>query len=41
MDANTSKIQNNQEMTSVWKNFESIFKYMDDFMRFKKRVEGK
>ena len=41
MDATTSKIQNNQEMTSVWKNFESIFKYMDDFMRFKKRVEGK
>ena len=36
-----SKIQNNQEMTSVWKNFESIFKYIDDFMRFKKRVEGK
>ena len=41
MDANTSKTQNNQEMTSVWKNFESIFKYIDDFMRFKKRVEGK
>ena len=41
MDANTSKIQNNQEMTSVWKNFESIFKYIDDFMSFKKRVEGK
>ena len=40
MDAMTSKIQNNQEMTSVWKNFESIFKYIDDFMRFKKRVEG-
>ena len=41
MDANTSKIQNNQEMTSVWKNFESVFKYIDDFMQFKKRVEGK
>ena len=41
MDAMNAKIQNNQEMTSVWKNFESIFKYMDDFMRFKKRVEGK
>ena len=41
MDANTSKTQNNQEMTSVWKNFESIFKYIDDFMRFKKRVEDK
>ena len=41
MDANTSKTQNNQEMTSVWKNFESIFKYIDDFMQFKKRVEGK
>jgi hypothetical protein len=41
MDAMTSKIQNNQEMTSVWKNFESIFKYIDDFMSFKKRVEGK
>jgi hypothetical protein len=39
MDAKTSKTQNNQEMTSVWKNFESIFKYIDDFMRFKKRVE--
>jgi hypothetical protein len=36
-----SKTQNNQEMTSVWKNFESIFKYIDDFMSFKKRVEGK
>jgi seryl-tRNA synthetase len=41
MDAKTSKTQNNQEMTSVWKNFESIFKYIDDFMRFKKRVEDK
>lgn len=41
MDAMTSKIQNNQEMTSVWKNFESVFKYIDDFMSFKKRVEGK
>ena len=41
MDAKTSKTQNNQEMTSVWKNFESIFRYIDDFMRFKKRVEGK
>lgn len=41
MDANTSKTQNNHEMTSVWKNFESVFKYIDDFMRFKKRVEGK
>jgi len=41
MDENTSKTQNNQEMTSVWKNFESIFKYIDDFMQFKKRVEGK
>jgi hypothetical protein len=41
MDANTSKTQNNQEMTSVWKNFESVFKYIDDFMSFKKRVEGK
>ena len=40
-DANTSKNQNNHEMTSVWKNFESIFKYIDDFMSFKKRVEGK
>jgi hypothetical protein len=40
-DVNTSKTQNNDEMTSVWKNFESIFKYIDDFMRFKKRVEGK
>jgi sorbitol-6-phosphate 2-dehydrogenase len=40
-DVSTSKIQNNQEMTSVWKNFESIFKYIDDFMSFKKRVEGK
>lgn len=39
MDAKTSKTQNNQEMTSVWKNFESIFRYIDDFMRFKKRVE--
>jgi hypothetical protein len=41
MDANTSKTQNNEEMTSIWKNFESVFKYIDDFMRFKKRVEGK
>ena len=41
MDAMNAKIQNNQEMTSVWKNFESVFKYIDDFMRFKKRVEGK
>ena len=41
MDANTSKTQNNHEMTSVWKNFESVFKYIDDFMRFKTRVEGK
>jgi hypothetical protein len=41
MDAKTSKTQNNQEMTSVWKNFESIFKYIDDFMCFKKRVEDK
>jgi len=40
-DASTSKTQNNEEMTSVWKNFESIFKYIDDFMSFKKRVEGK
>ena len=40
-DVSTSKTQNNNEMTSVWKNFESIFKYIDDFMRFKKRVEGK
>ena len=40
-DMDTTKTQNNQEMTSVWKNFESIFKYIDDFMRFKKRVEGK
>ena len=39
-DVSTSKTQNNNEMTSVWKNFESIFKYIDDFMRFKKRVEG-
>ena len=41
MDANTSKTQNNAEMTSVWKNFESIYKYIDDFMRFKKSVEDK
>jgi hypothetical protein len=41
MDVTTSKIQNNEEMTSVWKNLESIFKYIDDFMSFKKRVEGK
>jgi hypothetical protein len=41
MDASTSKTQNNEEMTSVWKNFESIFKYIDDFMSFKKRIEGK
>lgn len=40
-DASTSKTQNNHEMTSIWKNFESIFKYIDDFMSFKKRVEGK
>jgi hypothetical protein len=40
-DAMTAKIQNNQEMTSVWKNFESVFKYIDDLMSFKKRVEGK
>ena len=40
-DVSTSKTQNNNEMTSVWKNFESIFKYIDDFMQFKKRVEGK
>jgi hypothetical protein len=40
-EIDVSKIQNNQEMTSVWKNFESIFKYIDDFMQFKKRVEGK
>lgn len=39
-DVITSKTQNNDEMTSVWKNFESVFKYIDDFMRFKKRVEG-
>ena len=39
-DVSTSKTQNNNEMTSVWKNFESVFKYIDDFMRFKKRVEG-
>jgi predicted nucleic acid-binding OB-fold protein len=39
-DVITSKTQNNQEMTSVWKNFESVFKYIDDFMQFKKRVEG-
>ena len=40
-DVKTSKTQNNDEMTSVWKNFESVFKYIDEFMRFKKRVEGK
>jgi hypothetical protein len=40
-DVITSKTQNNEEMTSIWKNFESVFKYIDDFMRFKKRVEGK
>lgn len=40
-DIDTTKKQNNQEMTSIWKNFESIFKYIDDFMSFKKRVEGK
>ena len=40
-DASTSKTQNNHEMTSIWKNIESIFKYIDDFMSFKKRVEGK
>ena len=40
-DMETTKTQNNQEMTSIWKNFESIFKYIDDFMSFKKRVEGK
>jgi hypothetical protein len=40
-DMETTKTQNNQEMTSIWKNFESVFKYIDDFMRFKKRVEGK
>jgi len=40
-EMDVSKTQNNQEMTSVWKNFESIFKYIDDFMQFKKRVEGK
>jgi seryl-tRNA synthetase len=40
-DISTSKTQNNHEMTSVWKNFESVFKYIDDFMSFKKRVEGK
>jgi hypothetical protein len=40
-EIDVSKTQNNQEMTSVWKNFESIFKYIDDFMQFKKRVEGK
>ena len=40
-DVKTSKTQNNDEMTSVWKNFESVFKYIDEFMRFQKRVEGK
>jgi hypothetical protein len=40
-NANESKKQNNQEMTSIWKNLDSIFKYIDDFMSFKKRVEGK
>jgi len=40
-DFDTTKKQNNQEMTSIWKNFESIFRYIDDFMSFKKRVEGK
>jgi len=40
-DMDTTKTQNNHEMTSVWKNFESVFKYIDDFMSFKKRVEGK
>lgn len=40
-DVNESKKQNNQEMTSIWKNLDSIFKYIDDFMSFKKRVEGK
>jgi hypothetical protein len=40
-EMDVSKTQNNQEMTSVWKNFESVFKYIDDFMQFKKRVEGK
>ena len=40
-NANESKKQNNEEMTSIWKNLDSIFKYIDDFMSFKKRVEGK
>ena len=40
-EMDVSKTQNNQEMTSVWKNFESVFKYIDEFMQFKKRVEGK
>ena len=40
-EIDVSKTQNNQEMTSVWKNFDSVFKYIDDFMQFKKRVEGK
>lgn len=40
-DVNESKKQNNEEMTSIWKNLDSIFKYIDDFMSFKKRVEGK
>jgi len=40
-EMDVSKTQNNQEMTSVWKNFDSVFKYIDDFMQFKKRVEGK
>jgi hypothetical protein len=40
-EIDVSKTQNNQEMTSVWKNFESVFKYIDEFMQFKKRVEGK
>jgi hypothetical protein len=38
-DMDTTKTQNNQEMTSIWKNFESVFKYIDEFMSFKKRVE--
>jgi hypothetical protein len=29
-----SKKQNNEEMTSVWKNFESIFKFIDKFTNF-------
>ncbi len=32
---------NNEEMTSIWKNFEMVFLHIDKLLKFKEQVEGK